>query len=134
MNWLEAGIQFLIQATATLAGAFTAFHLEEQRQRRHETRVKLGNLRQGLFTLAMQRSFLLNLRKQYLDAHANTDAKAFTIPPILTTPPSVLLDVAALAFLIDDEGDLLAGLVHAELGFKLVANIIELRCVAVSRK
>lgn len=119
---------FLIQAGATLAGAFAAFRLEARHQDQREARDRLASLKRAIFTLASQRTFIINLKGQQLDALTGDARRAFLLQPIAVLPARLVLDVGALTFLLDTvDADLLNAIDVADLRFRTVVGVLEKR-------
>ena len=107
---------FLIRALATLVGALAAFGLAAWREKRKERSQQIARFRSALFALLMQRTFLRNLKSQYLDAKRDLPIRAYGLHPAVGhVPPTETVDPESLAFLLGvAEGELLNRLVLAQ--------------------
>jgi hypothetical protein len=115
------------QAVATLIGAYAAFALERQRQKRKEQRTQAHEVKRALFALAVQRIFLLNVKQQVLDPSRDDPRRMFTVRATRILAPQVGLDVESLGFMLDDASELLQHIVHADITCRNVIMILEAR-------
>jgi hypothetical protein len=119
---------FLIQAAATLSGALAAFWLEASRQKRKERNSQVARMKQVLFTLISQRTFLRNLEAQHLEPLRSSPLRAFLLHPVTTAPTQLSVQFNDLTFLLDvDDKDILNLLEVADLRFRSVLSILEAR-------
>ncbi len=124
-------MDFLVQAIASLlgalVGAFAAFELERQRQKRTERHHRIGRIRKALFVLMEQRSFVLNYSHQFLDGlrdDPDRDLKLLPTPPIA---PEVRIDIEDLGFLLERDGYVLNRLANADLRFRSLLGWMAVR-------
>ena len=135
MNWPEltpAMKELLVQAIASLAGALVgalaAFQLEARRQRGKEQQGRIDRLNKAIFSLGMQRNYLVNLKRQQLDPYREHPLRAF-LPAVLQSPMTSSIEWTELTFLLNDpsQGDLLNRFALSDDGFRTVVGLVETR-------
>jgi len=120
--------EFLVQASATLAGAGAAFGLEAWRQRRREKADKQASIKRALFVLVSQRSFLRNLEAQHLHELRGQSHRAFLLRPVYAVPSSLSIDLSALTFLLElPDKNVLPRIELADLRFRTVLGLLDER-------
>ena len=120
-------LDFFSKVGATLVGALIAFELEHARRRRADERERISRMKQALFTLVEQRQFILNFKKQVLDPKKDDPIRSFTIHAQNSFQPALKIDVDGLGFLLDADGELLNRLVNADLRFRTLNSLIDVR-------
>ena|SRR5437773_7869951 len=89
-------LNFVVQAAATLVGAFTAFKLESRRKQRAERKEQVHSFNRVLFALTQQRTFLLNYENQHLAPNREDKCRAYMLRPLTELPAR--LDVRRIRF------------------------------------
>ena len=87
----------------------------------------LTGSQQALFTLVEQRQFIMNLKRRALDPKKDGPIRTFSIQPLQVASPSLPLNVEALGFLLQRDGELLNQLALADIQFRTLAALLDAR-------
>jgi len=120
---------FLEKAAAAGFGAWAAFRFQEYRENRKQHDERLNGLREALFVLTSQGSFLINLDEQQLAPHRDESLRHLLLLPTFPGRAQLKLDLSKLIFLIKmhESGDLLSHLDLAEARFQTVLSVLQER-------
>jgi hypothetical protein len=113
---------------ATFAGAYYAFHLHENRERRREIekQVEAGN--KTIFELIRTYNQFLTLRRQFIDSHRNSPGRHFFIMPVAGTMTKLALPFDELTFLFNsDNPNILGRLASFQQEVTVTIDVIEQR-------
>lgn len=121
-------LNFVVQAAATLVGAFTAFKLESRRKQRAERKEQVHSFNRVLFALTQQRTFLLNYENQHLAPNREDKCRAYMLRPLTELPARLDVDVEALTFVLElPQADVLNRIAEADLKYRTLIGVIESR-------
>jgi hypothetical protein len=129
LSFLAALVSFLEKAAAAGFGAWAAFRFQAYREGRKEHDERLNAVREGLFVLASQRSFLINLSDQQLTPMRGEALRYLLLRPTIPGRAQLTLDLSKLVFLIKlhESGPLLSHLDLAEARFQTVLSLLDER-------
>lgn len=125
-------VDFAIRALSTLVGALAAFALAAWREKRRERDQRIQSFKSSLFVLLMQRTFLRNLKGQYLDPMRDHPIRAYTLhPSVAHVVPAESLNLDSLAFLlVVEQAELVNHLLVAQARYQSVIALLEARNAA----
>lgn len=94
-------LDYLMPLVAAFAGAFSAFLLHDNRNRRRENKKRRDNINRAIFVLVRQLQTIHGY-KQSLDEHKERLERFAIVPPIQSSSfDDVQIDIESLTFLID---------------------------------
>ena len=126
---LRAILDFLAKAVAAGCGAWAAFRLQESREVRKQRQEYLYALREALFALSAQRSYLLNLEQQHLEPLRGDAERHLLMKPLFGAGPLQSLDFKKLVFLLKfkETGSLISELHLAEARCQTAVELVQER-------
>jgi hypothetical protein len=128
MNWDELFLRTALTLAATFAGALSAYHLQNRREKIKEEKKKISDLNIALFTLLRQMNALASVKKD-LDKYRDDKSRFFKLPPLQTNSYSdIRFDFQSLAFmLVSDDPNILHHLLVEQERFQQAIDAIKIR-------
>ncbi len=123
--------EFLLAGLGTFSGAWFAFRFERRSKSEDQAEGRRSALRKTLFVLAMQRSFLENFIRLYLEPYQEDPIRWRRLPQFLQLPLQEQLDLEGLSFLLDSEAsELLYQVSLGQSQFRTLLGVIDARNAA----